>query len=573
MISAKQTKEKFALSVIFTLTLSEQIMKSILTSLFLLFGLSVFAQNVNVTFQVDMSNESAIPEGVVSIAGSFQDWTPLDGAMTDMGNGIWERTYSIPANTSVQFKFINGTDWPTQEVVPSQCGVNDGFGGFNRSYAVGSEDSTFGPICFGECTACIPEETVEVTFRVNMSNETVSPDGVHVAGDFQDWSPNTSELLPVGDGIYEGVYEVVAGSTVYYKFINGNDWPEQESVPSDCGADDGFGGFNRFLEVGSEPMSTSLVCFGGCYDCDESVPVLVTFQVDMSDEIVSPDGIFMAGSFNDFAPDDLQLTPIGAGVYEGVLVLTPGENITYKFLNGPDFEGSEIVPSDCGVDDGFGGFNRSYTAGVNPESVGPVCFSSCEACAVEESFNLTLRVDMSQEIESSEGVFVAGTFNDFAADATEMTEIEPGIYEVTVEVPAFETTLYKFLNGADFIYVENVPSDCGVDDGFGGYNRAIYVPADSIVDEVCFSSCVACPVGVEEDIFSDVKLFPNPVKDVLNIDGVRSQIRYELLDLSGRIVITGSLSSGLNQIDLSELNSGVYLLITPDGQLFGRVLR
>ena len=94
-------------------------------------------------------------------------------------------------------------------------------------------------------------QTVQVTFRVDLSDETVSSSGVHVAGDFQNWSPNTTALTDDdGDGIYEVTVGVNGGATVNYKFVNGNDWGQNEcgdgtSGCGDCGVDDGFNGHNR----------------------------------------------------------------------------------------------------------------------------------------------------------------------------------------------------------------------------------------------------------------------------------------------------------------------------------------
>lgn len=547
-------------------------MKGLYTLILTLFSTVLLAQNVNVSFQVDMSNVDAIPEGVVSIAGSFQDWSPSDGAMTVLGDGIWERTFSIPANSTVQFKFINGTDWPQQEIVPGECGVDDGFGGTNRSYQVGSVDSTFGPICFGACSECVPEVLVPVTFRVDMSEETVAPEGVHVAGSFQGFDPAASELLPLGNGIYEGTFDALAGSTITFKFINGNDWPQQESVPSNCGLDDGFGAFNRFLEVGQEASSYPEVCFESCFACGETVPVLVTFQVDMSSETVSPDGVFMSGSFNDFDPEGLQMSPVMDGLYEAVLIMNPGESISYKFLNGPSFDFTETVPMDCGEDDGFGGFNRSYTASDMPEILPEVCFSSCEACEIQETFILTLSVDMSQETVSSQGIYVAGNFNNFSASADEMTEISDGIYEVSVMAPADETASYKFLNGPSFDFQETVPSECGQDDGFGGFNRAVFVDADQSLETVCFGECAACTVDIHENQNEKIALYPNPNNGTFVIEGLKSRSVFDLIDINGRLLQTITVESGTANVSLNDLEAGLYLLRSVDDKISRRFM-
>ncbi len=108
---------------------------------------------------------------------------------------------------------------------------------------------------------------------------------------------------------------------------------------------------------------------------------------------------------------------------------------------------------------------------------------------------LTLQVDMSNEDVGDNGVFVAGTFNGWAADATEMFDEDgDGVYTATVEVEE-EDAQWKFLNGPDYAFEETVPAECGVDNGFGGFNRFATVDADITLDAVCFSECAACMIA------------------------------------------------------------------------------
>ncbi len=529
----------------------------ILISCFL--AIAGFSQTVNISFQVDMSNSGLTP-GVVSIGGGFQGWAPEAGAMTELGNGIWERTYAINSNSTIQFKFTAANDWSLVEQVPAECGVNDGFGNYNRTFQVGDTDATFGPVCFSSCISCEPIELIPVTFRVDMSNETVGPNGVHVYGSFQQWNPASSELLPIGLGIYEGTFGVVPNTTAYFKFINGNDWPEQENVPADCGVDDGFGGFNRFVEVGDSPTSHPEVCFNTCYACDESVPVLVNFQVDMSNEVIDPLGVFITGSFNDFDPAGVQMSPGLDNKYEASLILNPGIEIQYKFLNGPSFEGQETVPMECGIEDGFGAYNRSFTAAAIPETVPVVCFSACAACPSSETFMLTLNVDMNDEAISPDGVFIAGSFNDFNPSSHEMNETSAGIYSLSIEVSANEIVSYKFLNGPSFDFVESVPSGCGQPDGFGGYNRAILVDSEINADLVCFSSCSSCTVGITESSEMSVGVYPNPSAGIFNLSSDRVLNSVSVYDLNGRLIKEYSVMNRTTQLNLSDFEKGMYIL-------------
>ena len=98
-----------------------------------------------------------------------------------------------------------------------------------------------------------------VTFRVNMSNETVSANGVHIAGGFQGWDPASTPVAAVGFGVYEITLSLAQG-TYEYKFINGNAWGEDESV-GDCG-----NGGNRVITVSSN-IVTEGACFNSCDLC------------------------------------------------------------------------------------------------------------------------------------------------------------------------------------------------------------------------------------------------------------------------------------------------------------------
>ncbi len=98
-----------------------------------------------------------------------------------------------------------------------------------------------------------------VAFRVNMSQETVSADGVHIAGSFQGWDPSNLPLSPIGFGIYEVQVQLQEG-TYEYKYVNGNAWGFDESV-SPCG-----NGGNRVISVPGV-LTTVGPCFGSCDAC------------------------------------------------------------------------------------------------------------------------------------------------------------------------------------------------------------------------------------------------------------------------------------------------------------------
>jgi 1,4-alpha-glucan branching enzyme len=531
---------------------------------------------VEVTFEVNMANQTVSANGV-HVAGNFQGYDPAGTEMTDAdGDGIYSANATVNAGSDVVFVFINGNDWPQQEAVPSSCGVSNGFGGFNRSF-VADADTTFGPICFGECADCqevVVPGTVQVTLQVNMQNEVVSANGIHVAGNFQGWSPTSSEMTDTdGDGIYEITVEVDSASTMLFKFINGNDWPQQESVPAACGQGDGFGGFNRIFEVDNVNATYGPVCFSSCNNCSSQNPVLIRLQVDMQNEVVSPSGVFVAGTFNNWSPTETPLTLLG-GVYQTLISVNAGETISYKFLNGSDWTGAESVPLECGLDDGAGNINRSYSSSDQSQQVLPVvCFSSCSACLDNGLVNITFTVDLGGVTPSPNGVHIAGTFNSFSPSATQMTLVSGSTYTATVAIAQNTVVDYKYLNGNAWGTDETVPFECGFEDATGNLNRRVNaVNEDFSIPTMCFGECAACSVSnVAESAQISAVIYPNPANEFIFIETNAGSINDILIFSSTGQIVQRIQTKGMQrvQIDISTLGSGVYSAVSGQGEYLG----
>src|SRR6056297_2518860 len=138
--------------------------------------------------------------------------------------------------------------------------------GDNLEFAVAADGSVSGTTTF---TVEAPTPPVDVTFAVDMNAETVSGNGVHLAGGFGsdgyiEWQPGAIALTDEDeDGIYTVTLTLTSESEYEFAFINGNTWDGQESVPAGCGVDNGFGAYNRVLTTGAEPVTYSTP-FEGC---------------------------------------------------------------------------------------------------------------------------------------------------------------------------------------------------------------------------------------------------------------------------------------------------------------------
>jgi hypothetical protein len=74
-------------------------------------------------------------------------------------------------------------------------------------------------------------------------------------------------------------------------------------------------------------------------------------------------------------------------------------------------------------------------------------------------------------------------------------------------------------------------------------------------------------VEISENENTKFQLFPNPVQEELTISGVSEASTYEVIDLNGRVLLTGNLSVVESKINLINLQNGNYLFVisTPKG--------
>lgn len=80
------------------------------------------------------------------------------------------------------------------------------------------------------------------------------------------------------------------------------------------------------------------------------------------------------------------------------------------------------------------------------------------------------------------------------------------------------------------------------------------------------SACtVISTIGLDENNLSDIQLFPNPVVDNIYIKGMEGQaFDYEITDAQGKLIMSIEGSND-DQIDVSHLAKGVYMLKLNDG--------
>jgi len=356
----------------------------------------------NVTFTVDMSLEDSVEAEGMFIAGTFNGWS--DTPMTDNGDNTWSYTGRFGEGDMLAYKFKNGpAGWEANEV--RSCTLEGTLG--DRGHTVGGADEVLPTVCFNSCFSCFSD----ITFSVDPSQlEAIAPEGMFIAGSFNGWTdgPMTQDE----NGIWSATINLAVGSTIEWKFKNGPDvW--EDGIGEACTNDGG----NRTGVVPGDIDSAPTVCFNSCVGCNQAV---LTVTVDMNQETVAEEGVFIAGGFNGWT--DGPTIDNGDGTYTASVIVDKNSTVEYKFKNGPDgWEGD--FNGDCGTG------NRSVAIGEEDVTVAEVCFNSCMSCTQPM---VTFTVDMSEVEVAAEGVFLAGAFNDFAD--MPMTDNGDGTWSATVQV-------------------------------------------------------------------------------------------------------------------------------------------
>ena len=222
-------------------------------------------QYKNVTFNVDM-NQVTQSFTTPEVNGLWNNWCGNCNPLTDAnGDGIWTTTLPLPVGSTQEYKF-SADAWTIQEQNNPAAPCTNGNATYtNRVLVVPATDTVLNVVCWSQCTACDVDVTLKVNMAWEVANNAISANGVHVAGDFQGWSPSTTPMTDANnDGIYEVTVTVPANSSIQYKFINGNAWGQDEPVPSACAV---TGTTNRGATFAYGDSTMSPVCFGKCTDC------------------------------------------------------------------------------------------------------------------------------------------------------------------------------------------------------------------------------------------------------------------------------------------------------------------
>ena len=203
--------------------------------------------------------------------------------------------------------------------------------------------------------------------------------------------------------------------------------------------------------------------------------------------------------------------------------------------------------------------------------------------------DVTFSVDMTDTAPDANGIFMSGDWMSEAGlgddwqepgsnSGAELTDPDgDNVFTLTVSIPA-GSYAYKFSNGNGWPNAEagggsdNYQADLsgcgGTDNGFGGYNRNVTVPAGNsfAVTTYLFNSCTESTIlnTINLSSVASVMLQPNPASSQVEITltgAINSDHTLRIYSFSGQLI--EQINLGRNNrmtVDVSDYPAGMYML-------------
>ena len=301
----------------------------------------------------------------------------------------------------------------------------------------------------------------------------------------------------------------------------------------------------------------------------------VKFAVDMGSYTISPAGIHVMGDFQvaagyslNFDPGSTLMNQAGATTIYTVIVNIPAfQKYEFKFINGNQGYEAEFVPNQARVGYNLNDNRWLYVDSLKNDTtyLGAIRFNE-NSPAGKTLVRFLVDMQGATPIPTT-GVHLGSTYQGEDPATTRLYNFEGSIYEVIGYMNTGSQS-YKFYNGNTTNSSETVPAGCGTNG-----KRTHNVTQDTILPAVCFSSCVACPVGLKENKveYSTLKIFPNPCTDIMVISNLNQAIgKIIVVDITGKKCMETEQAVLENKmvIDISHLNSGTYQVYLKEGEKY-----
>jgi len=320
-------------------------------------------------------------------------------------------------------------------------------------------------------------------------------------------------------------------------------------------------------------MKNALLVLLACCLSGTALAKKVKFSVNMTGQVLSPNGIHVSGDFQVAAGfpganwdcDKMLMTKeiADTNIYSLIVDIPAFQKYEYKYINGDQCYEVEVVPESNRANYNFSDNRWIFIDSLANDTtqVGAVLFSGSAPAGLTM---VRFRINMMQEASiAPAGVHVAGSFQGWDPQKDILYSFSNNMYEwiAYLNTGSYE---FKYYNGNIAANTETVPAPCATNN-----NRSFNLTQDTVMTLLCYSSCNLCfPAGINQQTKeSSVNVYPNPTQGTLFVNFRVSGGTHEatLSDVSGAVLLSQKGSGNLH-LALGSLPSGMYLLHTTDSE-------
>jgi len=380
---------------------------------------------------------------------------------------------------------------------------------------------------------------VDMRCQVELGNFDPSNDFVDVAGSFNGWGdPGSGPLTDLGDTTYSVDLNLEAGVIHEFKFrINAN-WDTSEFPNSG----------NRKLLGPHE--SKTITYF---YDNYNTSTVPITLECNMNDEITAeqfnPDTDYLdvAGDFNGWGGYDVCFNN-GENIYT-IEIFVSREKIgmeqSFKFRINGNWDTAEFPSGGPNrkieIQDTLGGVQNFYecTYNVIDTPYAPYAYDVKVEGALEPDNDATGSYIYFDPNAEPEGTSLFKWYVATQPDGSDKTEIAGA---TSINYTIVDGDMDKYL------VFEVIPVASAGDPLIGDPQTAI-------------SAYKVGASGIDDNELANIKIFPNPVNDILYLENVSEISQISIYNIVGQKIITVN-NNGSNNVNIntSEIHQGIYFV-------------
>jgi hypothetical protein len=184
-----------------------------------------------------------------------------------------------------------------------------------------------------------------------------------------------------------------------------------------------------------------------------------------------------------------------------------------------------------------------------------------------DSFTYTANDGTTDSAEATITVTVSAvndlpTVADVAVSTTEDTAVEITLTGSDIDEDSLTFSIGEATNGT--VSLDGAVATYTPNANFNGTDSFTYTANDGTTDstEATITVTVTAVLNVDDEVYNNsIRIFPNPTKDILFLEGNKNTVEISIYDLLGKKVISKMIA---NSINVRELTKGVYLIIISD---------